>query len=56
MDQLDELIYKLKNMSINDEEWIGTDHVKRISSNKFIVDIAEMDLLGAAIWISSKYG
>ena len=56
MDRLDEFISKLENMSIDDEEWMGTDHVKRISKNKFIVDVAEMDLLGAAMWISIKYG
>ena len=54
MDRLDEFIFKLKQMSINDEEWMGTDHVKRISGNKFRVDCSEMDLLGAAIWISNK--
>ena len=54
MDRLDEFISKLKQMSINHEEWMGTDHVKRISGNKFSVDGFEMDLLGAAMWISNK--
>lgn len=56
MDRLDEFISKLKYMSINDEEWMGTDHVKRTSGNKFSVDGFEMGLLDAAMWISSKYG
>jgi hypothetical protein len=54
-DCFDVIYSKLAEMGIGEEKTFSTDFVKRISKNKFLVDINEMDHIGAAAWISSKY-
>jgi hypothetical protein len=46
---------KLAVMNLGEERSFGVDFVKRISKNKFLVDLNEMDHIGAAAWIASKY-